>query len=314
MMTGTGEWMSRACCLKPGLLFEEGKRMSSNNPAIFVSMVVATLGRSSEFDELLASLAVLKRRDFEVIVVDQNPDDRLVPIVARFQGVLDIRHLRPKIRGLSRARNLGAAEAKGQWILFPDDDCWYAPDFLDRFAALVASRPADFYCGRAINAEGETIMARFPAEPETIRRENVWTTLIEWVFFVRRETFARSEGFDEQLGVGAGTPWGAYEGPDLVLKLLKSGASGVYEPSLTGYHPDERAGPPSPEAARKMRNYGAGLGYVMRRHGYGFLTFAPHLLRPLAGMFVYTATGRPKLAYRSRQLLLGRWTGWRSAA
>lgn len=288
--------------------------MSPNTPAIFVSMVVATLGRSTEFDGLLASLAALTRRDFEVIVVDQNPDDRLVPIVARWQHALTIRHLRPKIRGLSRARNLGAAEARGDWILFPDDDCWYAPDFLDRFAALVESRPADFYCGRAVNAEGETIMVRFSTEPETVRRENVWSTLIEWVFFVRRETFARSGGFDERLGVGAGTPWGAYEGPDLVLNLIKAGATGVYEPSLTGHHPDERAAPPSAEGARKMRAYGAGLGYVMRRHGYGFRTFAPHLLRPLAGIVVYTLTGRPGLADRSRQLLIGRWTGWRSAA
>jgi glycosyltransferase involved in cell wall biosynthesis len=261
----------------------------------------------------MASLSALRRKDFEIIVVDQNPDDRLVPILSRWQGDMSIRHLRPKIKGLSRARNVGAAEATGEWLLFPDDDCWYAPDFLDRFAALVNDRPADFYCGRSLNAQGETIMVRFPAEPQAVRRENVWTTLIEWVFFVRRSIFMRSPGFNEQLGVGAGTPWGAYEGPDFVLSLLSAGATGVFEPSLTGHHPDERASAPSPETMRKMRLYGAGHGYVMRKHRYGFATFLPHLIRPIGGMVIYTLTGRPALARRSRNLLAGRWFGWQSA-
>jgi glycosyltransferase involved in cell wall biosynthesis len=286
--------------------------MPLNDQPIFVSMVVATLGRSAELEVLMASLAALARRDFEVIVVDQNADDRLVPILERWKDAFPIRHLRPKIKGLSRARNLGAAEATGEWLLFPDDDCWYARDFLDRFAALVSARPADFYCGRAVNAKGETIMVRFAAAPQAVGRDNVWHTLIEWVFFVRREAFFRTRGFDESLGVGANTPWGAYEGPDLVLNLLSARASGVYEPSLTGFHPDERQRPPTPEANRKMRVYGAGLGYVMRKHGYGFTTFLPHLLRPIAGMVIYTLTGRPGLAGRSRQILAGRWSGWRS--
>lgn len=287
--------------------------MPQNDQPIFVSMIVATLGRSDEFEILMTSLGALRRNDFEVIVVDQNADDRLVPIVARWQQTLRINHLRPKIKGLSRARNLGAAQARGEWLLFPDDDCWYAPDFLDRFADLVKTRPADFYCGRAVNAEGETIMVRFPTEPQVVRRDNVWTTLIEWVFFVRRSTFQRSRGFNEQLGVGAGTPWGAYEGPDFVLNLLSDGATGVFEPSLTGHHPDERAAPPSPEAIRKMRLYGAGHGYVMRSHSYGLAAFLPHLIRPIGGMIIYTLTGRPGLARRSRQLLAGRWFGWQSA-
>jgi len=288
--------------------------MLPDDPAIFVSMIVATLGRSGELNFLLASLAAFGRRDFEVIIVDQNGDDRLEPVIARWRETLGIRHLRPNIRGVCRARNLGAAEARGQWLLFPDDDCWYAPDFLDRFAALAESRPADFHCGRAVNAGGETIMGRFEARPQAIRRENVWTTLIEWMLFVRRDAFMRVGGFDERLGPGAGTPWGAYEVQDLALGLLSAGATGTYDPALTGFHPDERAGPLSPEAARKMRFYGAGLGYVMRKHGYGLADFLPHLLRPLAGIAIYTLTGRPRRADRSRQLLLGRWTGWRSAA
>ena len=156
-------------------------------------------------------------------------------------------------------------------------------------------------------------MGRFSTEPQSIARENVWTTLIEWMLFVRRDAFARAGGFDARIGPGSGTPWGAYEVQDLALNLISAGAKGRYDPDLIGHHPDDRLMAASPDGARKMRLYGAGLGYVMRKHGYRFLDYLPHLLRPIAGMGVYTLTGRPALARRSREILAGRWMGWRSA-
>lgn len=287
--------------------------MFPDDPVFLLSMVVATLGRSSELELLFSSLAAFGRRDFEVILVDQNKDERLAPIVAAWGERLNIRHLRTDRPGVCRARNLGAAEARGTWLMFPDDDCWYPADLLKRFEAVSAAVPADFYCGRAVNTEGETIMGRFSTEPQSIARENVWTTLIEWMLFVRRDAFARAGGFDARIGPGSGTPWGAYEVQDLALNLISAGAKGRYDPDLTGHHPDDRLMAASPDGARKMRLYGAGLGYVMRKHGYRFFDYLPHLLRPIAGMGVYTLTGRPALARRSREILAGRWIGWRSA-
>lgn len=287
--------------------------MVPDDPVVVVSMVVATLGRSSELGLLLASLAETRRHDFEVIVVDQNADDRLEPVLAAWRDRLRIVHVRSGEAGVCRARNRGALQASGRWLLFPDDDCWYPPDLLARFEALDRRQPADFYCGRAVNAEGETIMGRFETAPTPILRGNVWTTLIEWMLFVRRDAFVEAGGFDENIGPGAGTPWGAYEVQDLVLRLLATGARGYYDPALTGHHPDDREVASSPDGARKMRFYGAGLGYVMRKHGYGFLDYLPHLLRPIAGIAVYTLAGKAGLARRSRQILAGRWSGWRSA-
>ena len=51
------------------------------------SLIVATFGRTEEMRNLLLSLASQTEPDFEVVVVDQNSDERLVPILAAFAGL-----------------------------------------------------------------------------------------------------------------------------------------------------------------------------------------------------------------------------------
>src|SRR5271166_4064415 len=92
-----------------------------------ISLVVVTLNRVSELERLFASLDKQSYKDFEVILVDQNPD-------------LDIRHLRSG-RGLSRGRNVGLPFAKGDIICFPDDDCWYPEDLLETVKEWFDSHP-----------------------------------------------------------------------------------------------------------------------------------------------------------------------------
>ena len=287
--------------------------MSRNGPEIETSMVVATLGRSHELSALLRSLAAGKRRDFEVIIVDQNADDRLVPVLAGFDGLMSILHLRTDRKGVCRARNLGAAQARGQWLMFPDDDCWYPQDFLARMDALRKDHPADFYSGRATNALGETIMGDFAMEAKPIEHATVWTTLIEWMLVVKRSDFAAAGGFDVAIGPGSGTQWGAYEIQDLVLRPLSAGRKGWYDPAFTGHHPQDRSDQTTPAAVARMRLYSTGLGYVMRKHGYGFGDYLPRLLRPLAGVVVYAFAGKPGMARRSWNIFAGRWVGWRTA-
>ncbi len=77
------------------------------------SLIVATLGRTAELQRLFESLERQTHRDFEVIVVDQNTDGRLLPILDAFATKLTIRRL-TSIPGLSRARNVGLREATGE--------------------------------------------------------------------------------------------------------------------------------------------------------------------------------------------------------
>src|SRR5215471_11995015 len=94
-----------------------------------VSLIVATRGRVNELDRLLQSLDAQSYRGFEVILVDQNQDNRLDAVLQKHSDLLIQR--RACSVGASRARNEGLRVAKGTIIGFPDDDCWYSPGVLE---------------------------------------------------------------------------------------------------------------------------------------------------------------------------------------
>jgi glycosyltransferase involved in cell wall biosynthesis len=120
----------------------------------FFSIVVPTHARPRQLAACLQALASLDYPigRFEVIIVDDGgvigPDD----VVSPFRGRLDITLLRQPHAGPAAARNAGAAQARGQFLAFTDDDCAPARDWLWALAARFASTPDCAIGGLTVNA------------------------------------------------------------------------------------------------------------------------------------------------------------------
>lgn len=267
------------------------------------SLIVATRGRDADVGVLLDSLLAQRRDDLEVIVVDQNGDDRLVPILARFADRLTVTHLRSARAHANHARNLGLAQARGAIVAFPDDDCILPSGVLDRVAAAFADPTLAVLTGPAASPEGGLGSGRWRAEGGPITLANLWTSVIEFNLFLRREVARALGGFDERMGPG--TPWGSAEGNDLVARAIGAGHRALYDPELRIIHPDKRL---TPVAVERARGYGAGLGVALRRHAPGIGVWLPFFIRPLGGLALaalkrnhlqaayYLATFRGRLA------------------
>jgi len=116
------------------------------------SLILATVGRTEDVANFLAHIASQSYRSFELIVVDQNQDDRLVAVLEKYAPQFPIQHCKSAI-GLSRARNVGLERATGNVIVFPDDDCWYSDDLLGRVARILVANPElDGVTGRPIDS------------------------------------------------------------------------------------------------------------------------------------------------------------------
>jgi glycosyltransferase involved in cell wall biosynthesis len=273
------------------------------------SLVVSTKGRTQELERLLESLAAQSFGDFEVLVVDQNPDARLEATLAKDWGVALRRLHRPHDSGLSRGRNVGWRESGAEFVLFPDDDCWYPSGFLAYAAQRLAQTGADILTGRAADEQGRSINGRFETHAQRVGRPRVWTTQIEWVAVFRRTLLQALDGYDPNLGVGAATPWQAGEGQDIVLRALEAGAVCWYDPDLFGHHAELETAHPDAAMIRKGRAYGRGMGHVLRRHGWGWGARLYWIARPAArGILSLLRRNTPAARY-AQQVAVGRLEG-----
>jgi glycosyltransferase involved in cell wall biosynthesis len=242
-------------------------------------LVVATVDRTDDLERLLASLEHQTHRAFRIVVVDQNDDDRVDRAVAGHPR-LELVRVR-SARGLSRARNAALSTLTGDVVAFPDDDCLYAPDLLERVAARFARDPGlDGLCGRPLDERGRA-RGRWPAASQAITRESVFRTAISHTIFLRRRLVERVGRFDERLGLGAGTPWGAGEEIDYLVRALDHGASLEYDPSLVVTHPVKPVS--ADELVALGRRDGGALGYLLAANRYPATIMLRFLLRPLVG-------------------------------
>jgi PST family polysaccharide transporter len=272
------------------------------------SILLATVDRTAELDQMLGSLARQTWRDFEVLIVDQNPDYRLEEVVARYAGQFPIRRMQSE-RGHSKAFNTGRVEVTGEVVAFPDDDCWYPEDLLERVAGLLQENPGwSGVTGREMMQPGFQSGGRWDYEAGAVTRANVWRRAISFSMFLRAEV-VREYAFDETLGVGAGTPWGAGEETDYLLRLIAGGHRIYYDPSLGIWHMG-RNGPYTEETYGKARRYARGIGRVLRKHQYSPVSVSGHLIRPMGGAALSLSRGNTQKARYHWSILVGRVQGW----
>jgi glycosyltransferase involved in cell wall biosynthesis len=240
-----------------------------------VTVVVPTKDRDALLGQTLRSIRRQQDVDFEVVVVDDGSADpalvaRIVADVAdpRFRVV---RH--EQSRGVSAARNRGAAEAAAPWVAFCDDDDLWAPDKLAKQLAAVREACVDWvYVGSVNVTVGNRVVGgKPPLTPdqvaEQLEERNVVPGGSSGVL-TRRDVLLDAGGFDPGLQPLA--DW------DLWLRLLRvSPPASVAEP-LVAY-----------------RVHGTNMSLDTRRMRADFATFS-------------------KRYPRANRAVLFRYLGWRS--
>lgn len=125
-----------------------------------ITVAIPTYTRASLLRQTLEGL-VRQRRvpgGFEILVIDNNSRDDTAAVVASFSHAQPApRALLETKQGLDHARNRAVAEARGEILVFGDDDILVDPDWL---AALVAPLVGD-RSGR-IGAVGGEVIPVFP--------------------------------------------------------------------------------------------------------------------------------------------------------
>ena len=109
----------------------EFKKILQRYNACMISVIVPVYNVEKYLSDCIKSILRQKYTDFELILVDDGSPDRCGEICDEF-AKLDrrVRVLHLKNGGVSRARNAGIEEARGEWIMFIDSDDLVTPHHL----------------------------------------------------------------------------------------------------------------------------------------------------------------------------------------
>ena len=140
----------------------------------------------------------------ELIVVDNASTDETAAIVKGSASGLHVRYQFEPEKGLSRARNTGLVAAKGEVLLFTDDDVIPCGDWLEKMAGPLLSRHCDAITGRIELADHLIRPWMQPMHDTWLAAARVVSVeLVGACMGIHRTVFEKIIGFDAELGAGA---------------------------------------------------------------------------------------------------------------
>jgi glycosyltransferase involved in cell wall biosynthesis len=239
---------------------------------IDLSLLICTRNRRDSLSATLASIVTAASHGgaerLELIVVDNGSSDGTPAMVRQWatERSFTVRLLSEPRPGLSRARNMALAAARGRIIAMTDDDCVLHRDYFARLAQAFATIPAPVVIGGRI-------LLGDPADlPVTVKLEDHPMTADPQGFpggFVMGANLAftadvrrRVGPFDERFGAGA--PFRAAEDTDFLFRAQAAGIPIRYDPGfVVDHHHGRRC---QEEAVSLLAGYGFGDGALYAKH------------------------------------------------
>ncbi len=116
-----------------------------------VSVVVCVRNRPQQIIDCLRALSASTYGNFELVIVDDASTDATPQAIMEFASAhpgCRLNLLRNAVNlGVSGARNVGIAAARGDVILFTDSDCVVESTWIERMVGALQAEHADAVCG-----------------------------------------------------------------------------------------------------------------------------------------------------------------------
>ena len=234
-----------------------------------ISVVVAAYNAAETLGGCIDSIVGQTYSPIEVFIVDDGSTDATAEIIDNHSASQRFVAIRTTNGGPSRARNIGAARSRGEWLAFFDADCLLHPRCLeylvegfvgDDIAAVGGAQQSpldETSFGKGVQRYFESIgfMTGYIQEA---RKKTVFTDHNPTCnVLYRRAVFESIQGFDEGLWPG--------EDVDLDRRASLAGYRHRFDPRAIVYH----YRPSSLKAFRRMMtSYGRSQPPLIRRYGF----------------------------------------------
>jgi len=218
-----------------------------------VSIILLSLLRQQDTQRCIESILIHTKTPFEIIVVDMGASEKIIgwlnEIQKRHRNIIVINN-QTNI-GTSKGRNQGTKVARGEYIVYLDNDVEVTPNWLEPLLSCVISKDIGACGSKIISAKGEVLFAAPLIKNNYVDGELVETGIefihpiqsgdhlvnqeqeVSWYpttcLLVKRNIFNEIGGFDEKLFM-------CEEDKDLSFSVKQLGYKIIYVPDSAVYH------------------------------------------------------------------------------
>ena len=266
------------------------------------SIIVCTRNRLEALQPCLASLVQAVETAggarCEIIVIDNGSTDDTAPWATAYLSNAGVafRVEREERPGLAAARNAGVRHASGRILVFTDDDCRLAPDYVGRVLDHHAADAAPVMRGGRVDlGDARDLPFTVIVDPRPRRYDPEERTQILGGFILGcnmsapRGLLEAVGPFDERFGVGA--PFRAAEDTDYLYRIHLAGFGVEYVPDMVIRHHHGRRS--VGELRRVIDYYNEGEGAIYAKYLFGPRAFFRQLRWDLRDALAETLMRRP---------------------
>lgn len=232
-----------------------------------VSVVVPFYNAKGTLHLCLSALNHQAYTPYEVILVDNNSCDGSSDIAKSFvqRSPEKFTYTREPHQGPAYARNRGASQSKGEYILFTDADCIPSPDWIHGIVSSFESEDIGAVAGRTLGYEKRTTLDKFHSL-FTFKGLSKSKTYAEFLLIsggfptanlaIRMPVFKEVGGFDETMKIYS-------EDYDLCARIYQKQYKITYSFDAVVYHKHRNtlAG-----TWRQSFGFGTGHAVLLRKH------------------------------------------------
>ena len=117
----------------------------------YFSIIIPSFNRTHIIDRAIQGVLQQTFQDFEILIVDDGSTDNTQAIVKEYSADLKIKYIYQNNQGVCSARNTGAKEANGAYLIFLDSDDTVEKSWLQDFYDSLKKNQYDIaYCNITI--------------------------------------------------------------------------------------------------------------------------------------------------------------------
>ena len=201
-----------------------------------VSVIIPCYNEEETIGLCLESFINQTYKNIEIIVVDDGSTDNSKKVVKNYANKYNgkIKLIELPHGGVSRARNVGARYARGEYILFAEADGMYARNYVERLIAALEDNDVGGSIGglRIAWSNRNNVIVRYwnsrwKAYLELVQEKRI-PVIGAWAF--RKKVFEKAGGYNEDLNCG--------EDVDLANRIERMGYKIEFVSNTYMYHKD----------------------------------------------------------------------------